>query len=224
MSTNLTFATTLPSVSSFDREIDQNQRILENLGNSTDRVLEKIDIRITDPEQSERIEQKQEEIQELVDQAQEVLEESENKKEIQGVVQETKNIIAIKVESAITPTTDITENIGNTISLPRKDIEQAKETLIESLEADSRVRIMYKPISKNHSFAVKSKNMILISVSNFNLMLSLEKKSMNSLSPREVSSNKNSFQIPKQEKFRKVFSECRYLSQNSTASLKYLRV
>jgi subtilisin family serine protease/uncharacterized protein YozE (UPF0346 family) len=142
VSTNLTFAATISPTWSLDREIDKSQRILENLGNSTDLVLEKVDARISDLEQSQRIEQKQEEIQELVDQAQEILEESTNKKEIQAIVQDTKNTIAIKVESAVTPTTDITDTIWKNISIAKKDIEQAKETLVGSLEVNNQIRIM----------------------------------------------------------------------------------
>jgi methionyl-tRNA synthetase len=99
MTTNPIFAATTSAshISSLDREIDKNQNILENLGNSTDRVLQKADARISDSLQSERIEQKQAEIKELVDQAQETLEDAKNKKEIQVVLQETKNIIALKV-------------------------------------------------------------------------------------------------------------------------------
>lgn len=144
LSTNTLSTVFAGTESSLQRDIQSSERVLDTLVNRVDTTLERADRRIIDPEQSTRIEEKQEEIQALLESTKIELAQADSKGEVKEIITETKNLIELKVEAATTPTTDVLDNISQNIVIPKTDITQAQETLENSFSSTDGYHIILR--------------------------------------------------------------------------------
>lgn len=118
--------------------------LLDNLENKLDWALETTANKSKDDEIKDKIEQKQAEIEEYINQKQAEIKKEDSKTDIKSIIEDTTKVVTLKAVAWVTPTQDVTESISSQIDVPKKDLEKAQETLIDSLKEWNKYTIMLK--------------------------------------------------------------------------------
>lgn len=113
-----------------------NEKILDTIENKLTDALDAVNAKVQDPERSRRIEEKQQEIQDLIQQTKEDIKDDTSKAEMAEKMEDVKNTVVLKAVSGVTPYTDATQNISSQVDIPKKDLAKAEDTLISSMESD----------------------------------------------------------------------------------------
>lgn len=107
---------------------------LDKLEEETKQTIENVEKQITDYELKWKLEDKKEEINQLIKETQEEIKQEKDKEELKEILDETTKILTLKAVSWVTPTIDITQEINFQSTTSEEDKSKAKETLIKSLD------------------------------------------------------------------------------------------
>ncbi len=115
----------------------QSTQTLEVLDTAIDQAVEKLQKNLTNDQQTERLEEKHEEVSEYLEEVEQEIQDATNTQAIKEKVQEAKKVVLLKVVSGVTQYEDIEETIPQEVASSQEQIEEAMETIQDSLETSS---------------------------------------------------------------------------------------
>jgi hypothetical protein len=125
------------SITQLEETKQENIEKLDILEQVIDTTIEKIDQKINNTEIEERLAEKEQEVEVYLQEVKEEIEEESSTSDIKEKVQEAKKVVVLKVVSGVTEYEDTTENISEEVADTPIEIQEAKETIQESLETQS---------------------------------------------------------------------------------------
>ena len=101
-------------------------------------TVEKIDDKLwNNTKKKDQLEEKHEEIQEYLEEVEEEIQEENNSEDIKEKVETAKKVVVLKVVSWITEYEDVEDNINSEVADTPAEVEEALETIQDSMETES---------------------------------------------------------------------------------------
>lgn len=101
-----------------------------------DTAMAQLDTKIND-DRDANIQEKQEEIEQYLEEAKQKISQENSSGDIKAISQETKKVVILKVVSAVTHYEDLEDNISHDVADTPQEIEQALDTIQDSLQTSS---------------------------------------------------------------------------------------
>ena len=125
------------SVVSLSETKQENIEKLEVIEEVIDTTIEKIDKKINNTEIEARLEEKEAEVEEYLQEVKQEISSENSERDIKKKVKEAQKVVVLKVVSGVTQYEDVVDNISTDVADTPDEIEQATETLQDSLETKS---------------------------------------------------------------------------------------
>jgi len=124
-------------VQNLKNEKESSITTLSAIDGIIEKWIEKIDKKIKDPEKSQRLQEKQEEIKQYLEDTVEDIERENSSKDIQEKVEEARKVVVLKVVAWVTDFEDTTDSIPRDVANTKKEKIEAADAITDSLETAS---------------------------------------------------------------------------------------